>query len=43
MFYDGIGNFIKDNMSKQKEQQWKEKFLAILPPEEMLNKPWLKH
>lgn len=43
MLYDGTGNFIKNKISKQKEQQCKEKFLAILPPEEMLSKPWPQH
>lgn len=43
MLYNDIGNFIKNKMSKQKEQQWKEKLLAILPPEEMLSKCWPQH
>lgn len=38
MLCDGIGNFIKNKTSKQKEQQWKEKLVATLPPEEMLSK-----
>lgn len=33
MHYDGIGNFIKNKISKQKEQQWKEKLQAILQQE----------